>query len=76
MRIRTVIAFVAGAAAGYGAAYLGDPDHGTDRRRDAGRWAAQQALEQSRRQGSRAVEAAGSWWVNARAGFDEGRTVS
>lgn len=73
MRIRTIVTLLVGAAAGYGAAYLGDPDHGRERRSEAGTWAAKQAVVQAKRQSSKAVTAAGSWSANARAGFDEGR---
>lgn len=73
MRIRTVLSFVAGAAAGFGAAYLGDPDHGSERRRDAGKWAVKQAAEQASRQASKGAASAASWWASARSGWDESR---
>lgn len=73
MRIRTIATLLVGAAAGYGAAYLGDPDHGRERRVEAGTWAARQAVEQAKRQSTNAATAASSWAANARAGFDEGR---
>lgn len=74
MRIRTVITFVAGATAGFGAAYLGDPDHGRERRSDAGRWAAQQAVEQAKRQSAAAVRSGASWVDSARRGYEDVRT--
>lgn len=74
MRIRTIVTFVTGAAAGFGAAYLGDPDHGRERRGDAGRWAAKQAAEQAKRQSRAAFESSAGWVASARDGFEESRT--
>ncbi len=52
MRVRTLLTLTTGAAAGAGAMYLLDPEHGADRRRQARR----SALRQAR---SRAVGLAG-----------------
>lgn len=51
MRVRTLVTFVSGAAAGAGTVYLLDPEHGPERRRQALRSAGVQA----RRGAARAV---------------------
>lgn len=43
MRVRTILTLTTGAAAGAGAMYLLDPDHGPQRRRQARRGAVRQA---------------------------------
>lgn len=55
MRVRTVLTFAAGAAAGAGATYLLDPDAGSLRRREVRRDALRQA-----RDGALAVGRAGA----------------
>jgi gas vesicle protein len=52
MRIRTLFTFTTGAAAGAAAVYLFDPAHGDERRRQAARWAAEQARDQVRNTGA------------------------
>lgn len=47
MRIRTLLAFGFGAAVGAGVTYLGDPDHGGQRRVEARRRALAQGREQA-----------------------------
>jgi len=52
MRIRTLFTFATGAATGAAVVYLFDPVHGDQRRRRAGRWAAEQARDQVRQTGA------------------------
>jgi hypothetical protein len=73
MRVRTVVALATGAAAGAGAMYLFDPDHGPRRRREARRSALRQA-----RQGAASAVAEGQrrareMAVAAAAGYREAR---
>lgn len=47
MRVRTLLALGVGAAMGAGVTYLGDPDHGDERRVEARRWALSQGRQQA-----------------------------
>lgn len=47
MRIRTLLALGVGAAMGAGVTYLGDPDHGDERRVEARRWALARGRQQA-----------------------------
>lgn len=73
MRIRTLLAVGVGAALGAGATYLGDPDHGSQRRVEARRW----ALSHGRRRATAAavscVAAARVYAGAALDGFRESR---
>lgn len=74
MRIRTILAFGLGAAVGAGVTYLGDPDHGTDRRAEAGRWAVARGREQAAAAMTTALQAGRTYAVAAIEGFREGTT--
>lgn len=56
MRIRSLFSFTTGAAVGAAAVYLFDPDHGPQRRREASKWAAEQAQQQAREAALRVVD--------------------
>lgn len=55
MRIRTLLALGVGAAVGAGVTYLGDPDHGDQRRVEARRWALSQGRQQATELARRAL---------------------
>lgn len=67
MRLRTLFAFSVGAAVGAGVTYLGDPEHGQQRRVEARRWAMAQGREQARAATAAALRSAQSY---ARAAID------
>lgn len=78
MRIRTLLTLTAGAAAGAGAMYLFDPEHGPARRREARRTALRQAREgalsavqEGRRQAAAMTAAAVAGYHEARAAAQE-----
>lgn len=73
MRIRTLLAFGVGAAVGAGAAYLGDPDHGTQRRDEARSWAVAQGRQGATAAAGRVARAATAYTAAAVEGFREGR---
>lgn len=76
MRLRTLMTLATGAAAGAGAMYLLDPEHGPTRRREVRRSALRQAREAAAtalREGQRqAREMAAA----AAAGYDEARVAA
>lgn len=72
MRIRTMLAFGLGAALGAGVTYLGDPDHGDDRRVQARRWAMARGREQATVALTGAVRAGRTYALAALEGFREG----
>lgn len=72
MRIRTMLAFGLGAAVGAGVTYLGDPDHGEDRRAEAGRWALARGREQAATAMTVAMQAGRTYALAAIEGFREG----
>lgn len=74
MRIRTMLAFGLGAAVGAGATYLGDPDHGVQRRAEAGRWAVARGREQAVTILAAGVQASRTYVSAALEGFREGTT--
>lgn len=74
MRIRTLLAFGTGLAVGATATYLADPDHGQERRGDAGRWALAQGREQAVHAARSATTAARSYTGAAVEGFLESVT--
>lgn len=74
MRIRTLLAFGAGAALGAGVTYLGDPDHGGGRRVEARRWAVAQGRQQAASATTAALRAARTYAVAAAEGFRESIT--
>lgn len=76
MRIRTVLTFGLGAATGAGLTYLADPDHGTDRRLDARRWAMARGREQATVAVGAALQALRTCAVAAAEGFRESRTTT
>jgi len=71
MRIRTLLAFGAGAALGAGVTYLGDPDHGGDRRGDARRWAIARGREQATAAAAGTGRALRAYMLAAVEGFRE-----
>lgn len=75
MRIRTLLAFGAGAALGAGTVYLGDPDHGRQRRREARSWAAAQGRARATAAAGTAVRSARSYAQAAVEGYREASTT-
>ena len=73
MRIRTVLAVGVGAALGAGATYLGDPDHGPQRRIEARRWALAQGRQQATVAATTSLRAARGYAEAAIEGFRESR---
>lgn len=76
MRIRTLLAFGTGIAVGATATYLADPDHGPERRVEAGRWALAQGREQAVHAARTATTAARSYTGAAVEGFLETVTTA
>lgn len=76
MRIRTLLAFGAGAAVGAGAVYLGDPDHGRQRRGEARSWAAAQGRARARTAAAGAARSVRSYAQAALEGYQEASTAS
>ncbi len=76
MRIRTLIAFGTGLGVGVAATYLADPDHGAERRVEAGRWALAQGREQAVHAARSATTAARSYTGAAVEGFLESVTAA
>lgn len=72
MRIRTVLAFGLGAAVGAGVTYLGDPDHGDERRVEARRWALARGRERAVATLSAVAHAGRTYAAAAIQGFREG----
>lgn len=73
MRIRTLLAVGVGAALGAGAIYLGDPDHGSERRVEARRWAVAQGRQQAAVAATSALRLARGYAAAALEGFHESR---
>lgn len=73
MRLRTWLTLTTGAAAGAGAMYLLDPEHGVERRRHARQHALRQAQQQAVRLAAEGRRQAGELAGAARAGFEQGR---
>jgi uncharacterized membrane protein len=73
LRIRTILSFASGAAAGAGWMYLADPDHGPARRREFRRSALRQARDGARSLAAEARRRAESYALAAAAGFEQGR---
>lgn len=73
MRIRTLLAVGVGAALGAGATYLGDPDHGSERRVEARRWAVAQGRQQAATAVASALRVARGYAAAALEGFRESR---
>ena len=71
MRIRTILAFTTGAAVGAAVTWVSDPDHGSDRRVEARRWAMAQGREQAEHAARAAATAARSYGRAAVEGFVE-----
>lgn len=76
MRIRTFLALGIGAAMGASATYLLDPEHGTDRRREARERAAARGREELATRSAEAVVRARTVAQEAVTGFREGVTTS
>lgn len=74
MRIRTLLAFGTGAVVGAGIVYLGDPDHGHDRRGEARSWALAQGREQATAATAAAARSARSYLAAAVEGYREAST--
>lgn len=72
MRIRTILAFVVGALTGAATIYLADPEEGSQRRRQTGRWAAAQAREQGPQVAARVLEVGRQVARSAVDGYREG----
>ncbi len=72
MRIRTMLAFGLGAAVGAGVTYLGDPDHGDERRVEARRWVLARGRERTVAALSATVQAGRTYATAAIQGFREG----
>lgn len=72
MRIRTMLAFGLGAAVGAGVTYLGDPDHGDERRVEARRWALARGRERAVAALSATAQAGRTYTAAAIQGFREG----
>ncbi len=75
MRIRTLLALSSGAALGAATMYLLDPDHGQQRRREAGRYAVTQAREGSVRAALDAKRRAEEFALAAVSGYHEARAL-
>ena len=75
MRIRTILAFGLGAAVGAGTVYLGDPDHGRERRGEARTWAVAQGRQQATAAAGAAARSVQSYLAAAVEGFREGATT-
>ncbi len=73
MRIRTLLALGVGAAVGAGVSYLGDPDHGDQRRVEARRWALDHSRQQALGAATAALRAGRSYAFAAAEGFRESR---
>lgn len=73
MRIRTLLALGVGAAVGAGVTYLGDPDHGDQRRVEARRWALARGRQRALGAASSALRAGRSYASAAVEGFRESR---
>lgn len=73
MRIRTLLALTSGAAFGAATMYLLDPDHGQQRRRAAGRYAATQMREGSVRAALDAKRRAEEVALAAVSGYQQAR---
>lgn len=71
MRVRTLLAFGFGAAVGAGITFLGDPDHGDERRGAARRWAIAQGRQQATVAASAALQAFRTSALAAAEGFRE-----
>jgi hypothetical protein len=76
MRLRTVVSFASGAAAGAGWMYLADPDHGSDRRRQLRRDALRGARRGALALASEARRRAEEFAYAAVAGYEQGRVES
>ena len=75
MRIRTLLALGVGAAMGAGVTYLGDPDHGDQRRVEARRWALDRGRQQARDVAIATLRAGRSYASAAAEGFRESRAM-
>ena len=75
MRLRTVVAVTTGAAAGAGATYLFDPDHGPQRRRLARRNALRQAQKGALRGVRRTRREVAALAAAGVAGYQRGRAA-
>jgi hypothetical protein len=75
LRIRTILSFASGAAAGAGWMYLADPDHGPARRREFRRTALRRARDGAWSVAAEARRRAESYALAAAAGFEQGRVV-
>ena len=73
MRIRTLLAVGVGATLGAGATYLGDPDHGPQRRIEARRWAVAQGRQQATVVATSSLRVARGYAMAAVEGFRESR---
>lgn len=76
MRIRTLLAACAGAAVGAGAVYLGDPEHGRQRRGEARSWAVAQGRQRATAAVGAAARSARSYASAAVEGYREARTTT
>ena len=75
MRVRTLMTFATGAAAGAGAVYLLDPEHGPARRREVRRSALRQAREAATSALQEGRRQAREMAIAAAAGYQEAREV-
>ena len=73
MRVRTLLALGVGAAVGAGVTYLGDPDHGDQRRVEARRWALARGRQQALEVATATLRAGRSYATAAAEGFRESR---
>lgn len=71
MRVRTLLAFGAGVMVGAGASYLGDPEHGRQRRGEARSWAVARGRERVGTTAGAAARSARSWVSAAAEGYRE-----
>ncbi len=67
-----MLAFGVGAAVGAGVTYLSDPDHGDERRAEAGRWAVTRGRQQAATVMTTALQAGRTYALAAIEGFREG----